>query len=281
MRRKLTILILLLYCCFNTTEAQNILVPDGASWQYYAATSAPPNIAGNPWTAINYDASAWASGNAQIGYGDGDEFTTVSSSARTVYLRHSFTLQDASIYSNIDVGITYDDGAVIYLNGVEIWRVNMPAGAISYTTNAASVSTDNAFASSNFTSNLIDGINVLSVEVHQVSSTSSDLSFDCNLTANLGAGESDYVVFGDNWKYYAATNAPSDNNGTNWTGLAYDATSWSNGDAQLGYGDGDEATVINAASEAAYFRKTFNVTDASLYSTSDCVITSLLLATLF
>jgi hypothetical protein len=269
MRRKLFNLLLVLFCCISTITAQNLLVPDGSNWQYYAAGNAPANIGGNTWTAINYDASAWSNGMAQLGYGDGDESTVISSTSRTAYFRHAFTIEDAAIYADLDIGITYDDGAVVYLNGVEIWRVNMPAGAITYTTNASSTSSDNAFATNNFTSSLVDGVNVLSVEIHQVSSTSSDLTFDCSLSANLSAGESNYIVFGDNWSYYASTNSPADNNGSNWKGLAYNSSSWSTGNSQLGYGDGDEATVVNAASEVAYFRKSFTVTDASLYSTLD------------
>jgi len=88
-----------------------------------------------------------------------------------------------------------DDGAVVYLNGVEVARGNMPGGAINYLTTASSaVSDSDEYRFSDFTvgANLLnDGTNVLAVEVHQSSGTSSDISFDLELEGILppqGAG---------------------------------------------------------------------------------------------
>lgn len=64
---------------------------------------------------------------------------------------------------------------------------------------------------------------------------------------------------GSTWRYLVPTNSVA-----NWNQLAFDDSSWASGAGQLGYGDGDEATVIGAASNlitAAYFRRAFVVTD--------------------
>jgi hypothetical protein len=53
-------------------------------------------------------------------------------------MRHSFFVEDASIYGNLMVNIRRDDGAVVYLNGEEILRTNMPTGSVSYHTHASS-----------------------------------------------------------------------------------------------------------------------------------------------
>ncbi|MDH3652179.1 MAG: metallophosphoesterase, partial [Saprospiraceae bacterium] len=66
----------------------------------------------------------------------------------------------------------------------EIWRVNMPSGNINYGTFAASTSSDDAMASINLPNSLVSGNNVLSVEVHQRSNSSSDISFDFKLVGN-------------------------------------------------------------------------------------------------
>ena len=82
-----------------------------------------------------------------------------------------------------------DDGAVVYLNGTEVARDNLAEGEVTYTTTADNASDDGAlfheFALD--TTELVEGSNVLAVEVHQVSSSSSDLSFDLRLVKELPA----------------------------------------------------------------------------------------------
>ena len=93
-----------------------------------------------------------------------------------------------SLYLIIGVGNTLrrDDGAVVYLNGTEVFRTNMPGGTISHTT-LAPVAVGGADESAWYSvavspARLVTGTNVIAVEVHQSSATSSDLSFDLELT---------------------------------------------------------------------------------------------------
>ena len=57
-----------------------------------------------------------------------------------------------------------------------------------------------------------------------------------------------------------------------WTLLGFNDTGWSNGPAQLGYGDGDERTIVSFGPNAGakyittYFRRSFNVDVPSSYS---------------
>ncbi len=155
----------------------------------------------------------------------------------------------------MDLNLVYDDGAVVYLNGTEIWRVNMPAGNITYATWASSVSAENAAAALNIANSLIDGLNVIAVEVHQESAGSSDISFNLSLKANISSGNSDLVPFEDNWKYYAAGDLPANQSSLTWIDPSYNDNSWSAGNGQLVYGDGDEATVLNSSATTCYFRK--------------------------
>jgi hypothetical protein len=73
-----------------------------------------------------------------------------------------------------------DDGAIVYLNGTEIFRSNIAAGTVNYLTLAASASDDgNAWFSTNVQpALLVAGTNVLAVELHQSAANSSDISFD-------------------------------------------------------------------------------------------------------
>ena len=118
--------------------------------------------------------------------------------------------------------------------------------------------------SNNIANSLVNGINVWAVEIHQRSSSSSDITFDFRATANP-ATPNDLARFGDTWKYYDGGNEPSGA----WESIAYNDVSWASGPAQLGFGDGDEATPVTSGVYAAYFRKDFNVTDPTAFQDID------------
>jgi hypothetical protein len=91
------------------------------------------------------------------------------------------------LYTGLTFRLVRDDGAVIWLNGREVYRSNMPAGAITYTTRAAATVTgadEQAFFPTTVDASwLVPGTNVLAVEAHQINPTSSDLGFNLELTA--------------------------------------------------------------------------------------------------
>jgi len=85
-------------------------------------------------------------------------------------------------------GSLRDDGGIVYLNDTEIFRSNMTNAPVVYSTNWAVTAVGGADESTFFTTNvnpalLINGTNLLAVEIHQQSATSSDVSFDLRLTA--------------------------------------------------------------------------------------------------
>ncbi|MFQ5594251.1 MAG: metallophosphoesterase family protein [Anaerolineae bacterium] len=163
------------------------LVPTGSTWTYLDDGSDQ----GVAWRQTDFDDAGWASGPAQLGYGDGDEATVVSYGGDagnkhiTTYFRHSFDVADASIFESLMLRVLRDDGAVVYLNGTEVFRTNMSGGATGYDTLAASTiggSNESAFfATSIDTAILNTGSNVVAVEIHQGAVTSSDISFDLEL----------------------------------------------------------------------------------------------------
>ncbi|MCF7732959.1 MAG: CotH kinase family protein, partial [Akkermansiaceae bacterium] len=175
----------------NATVALQTLVAMGGQWKYWDQGSLP---AAN-WHTAAYADSGWSGGPAPLGYASG-EATTISYGSNssnkyvTSYFRKSFTVADSTAVSGLDLSLVRDDGAVIYLNGVEIIRSNMPAsGVISYATRPSSaVSGDTAkFTIHNFSvpaTLLIAGENLLAVEVHQINATSSDQVFDLGLAAS-------------------------------------------------------------------------------------------------
>lgn len=162
-------------------------IPLGASWKYLDNGSNQ----GTAWRATSFADSTWASGPAELGYGDGDEATVVSygpSSSNkyiTTYFRKSFTAAQSSSYTGLTLKLERDDGAVVYLNGTEIRRVNMPTGTISHTTLASGTASENVLETFSLpTTGLVEGTNVIAVEIHQASASSSDISFNLELIGN-------------------------------------------------------------------------------------------------
>jgi hypothetical protein len=171
------------------------IVPAGSVWKYLDTGT---NL-GTTWRSSSFNDGLWAAGPAELGYGDGDEATTVncgpsfpacnSGNFITTYFRRSFSIADSSIYAGLTLRLLRDDGAVVYLNDIEIFRSNMPNGTITSSTPASSVigGTDESawFSTIVDPANLRTGVNVLAVEIHQSSATSTDISFNLQLIGSI------------------------------------------------------------------------------------------------
>ena len=164
-------------------------VQEGSNWKYNDSGE----DLGTAWRMPDYEDSAWAEGDAELGYGDGDETTVVSyggdpdNKHTTTYFRHAFNpgLSEATSPTGF-FQLLRDDGAVVYLNGEEVFRSNMPDGDIAFDTFSVDFAGDDAESNWNEYTVAIDvqpGTNVLAVEIHQYSLTSSDISFDLTLSA--------------------------------------------------------------------------------------------------
>lgn len=165
------------------------LIPLRSQWRYYDRGSLPDNS----WKTLNYDDSTWMTGEGELGYGDGDERTTIgygtSSSNKypAYYFRKTFTLTTTDGVHALRTSMKVDDGAVIYLNGTEVARINMDAGEVTYSTLASdNVPAGNSFNDLNLdTRLLVSGENIIAVEVHQNSRSSSDISFELELLCSM------------------------------------------------------------------------------------------------
>lgn len=169
------------------------LIASNAVWKYLAG----PNPAPATWASPDFDDGLWPAGPAQLGFGDGDEATVIPGGPSdnrypTVYFRHRFVVNDPGAVTNLTLWLRRDDGAVVYLNGVEVLRDNLPAGPITYSTLASNATDDGALwlTFGLAPDRLAVGPNVIAAEVHQSSLTSSDLSFELMLEARLATNRS-------------------------------------------------------------------------------------------
>jgi CotH kinase protein/Lamin Tail Domain/Chitobiase/beta-hexosaminidase C-terminal domain/Secretion system C-terminal sorting domain/Right handed beta helix region len=164
--------------------SSNSIIDFGSSWRYYDYDVPPPPH----WNNLLFDDSQWDYGVAEFGYGDGDETTIINygsdpdSKIMTAYFRYSFTIDTPADIQRLNVHAHFDDGIIVYLNGVEIAQSNMPYGEINHDTGAIiSVDDNQSEEYLVYSANLEQGDNVIAVEVHQFDPSSSDLSFDLEL----------------------------------------------------------------------------------------------------
>lgn len=180
----------------TTGSAQTILVTSNAVWKYLATNevNAPPAN----WIQSSYDDASWPQGAAELGYGDGGEGTEIPCGVSpcsgatpgkwiTSYYRRKFNVSNPSAFGGLQVSVVYDDGAVVYLNGQELYRINMPAGPVSWATLGSAAlgepyPGDVRIISAAF---LNAGENIIAVEMHQSVDTSSDVSFSLELVGQI------------------------------------------------------------------------------------------------
>jgi hypothetical protein len=181
------------------------LVASGDVWKYLANGSDQ----GTAWKERVFPDGGWSQGPSQLGYGDGLEPTVVPCGGTnnctqnnyiTTYFRKAFDVTNPDVVQALEVDLMRDDGAAVYLNGMEVHRTTNLAPGASFNTPAnltAALGTPEEYQFTSFTIDpalLRAGENVIAVEVHQQSASSSDMSFDLELRATFTtiAGDVDY-----------------------------------------------------------------------------------------
>jgi len=134
---------------------------------------------GAVWQAPGFDDSAWASGSGLFFFGDAalpaPSNTPLTPGRNTYYFRTAFNLDDDPLNKLFSFRAIVDDGAIFYLNGFEIYRLNMPTGIVTYATTAAAPVGIAALSGpfNVFSQNLVVGTNIFSVELHQRSAATN------------------------------------------------------------------------------------------------------------
>lgn len=255
------------FALFGTLVTQCLLarvslVEKGSNWSFHVGDAeVSPD-----WKMPDFDDSKWQNGAAPFVYGHYTGNTVIAATKGprpvTTYYRKAFHVEDASSFKQGDLVFRVDDGAVCYLNGQIIAAANLPVKADpgpDRTTdhqvmkNAPYV---NAFVPSQGMKYLVDGVNVLAVEVHQYKVDDKDLVFDAaffgvekqSKTLNLIKRDSE-------WSYFDQEDHP----GFDWAKAGFDDSSWKTGQAIIGSGDDDVTTRVKAGEQGppltTWFRK--------------------------
>ncbi|MCJ8289957.1 MAG: CotH kinase family protein [Crocinitomicaceae bacterium] len=168
------------------------------TWRYLI----PSNTVSGTWNTIGFNDASWSTGQGGFGYGDGDDNTTFSATV-SCYQRKTFTITDLAAIDQAIFNIDYDDAFVAYLNGVEITRDNISsAGQPAWNQTSDGLHEAQMYqggyplqfviSSSFLASNLVSGTNVLCVQTHNQSNSSSDMSSRVFLSLGINNTSNDY-----------------------------------------------------------------------------------------
>jgi len=196
--------IIVLLFSLNSLFSQNIdhwemLIAADDTWHFFPGNSEPPA----DWPNIGFNTSNWSTGKGGIGYGDGDDGTTIAQ-VPSVYLRINFDIITKENIAWASLDVDYDDAFVAYLNGHEIARANIGTVGIrpSYSTYASNYREAQMYSGGKPERFLIqpdtllkylnEGNNVLALQVHNYNAESSDLSSIAFLSLGISNSSTDY-----------------------------------------------------------------------------------------
>ncbi|CAN5766969.1 hypothetical protein BH10BAC3_BH10BAC3_22160 [soil metagenome] len=172
----------------SNSKGQVSIISYNDSWKYLDNGTNQATA----WRSSSFNDGLWKTGNGKFGYGTTGATTIISYGPDkkhkyvTTYFRKTFSLADPTAFAFYAAQIKRDDGAVVYINGTEVYRSNMPTGSISYTTLASTSASDNGNTGQLFNINnsaFVAGSNVIAVEIHQkqTGASESDMAFDFSL----------------------------------------------------------------------------------------------------
>jgi hypothetical protein len=182
-----TVWIVLLIAGINPVAGQS-LISKGSVWKYLDDGSDQ----GTAWKEVGFNDSTWNSGPAILGYGtiNAGPLSTILSYGgdsqnkyATTYLRNTFDYVSSGDETSFVFDVLVDDGAIIYINGTEVLRINMSAGPVYYNTFASSTGNESSYQKIIILTEDLALLytNVIAVELHQRSASSSDIGWDLEL----------------------------------------------------------------------------------------------------
>ena len=168
------------------------------TWKYYDQGEPSSN-----WYSSSFNDASWSSGQAPLGYKMDGVKTTVSygpDSQRkhpTTYFRKTLTLNAEPKANDLfELNYQVDDGFIIWVNGQDAGRVNMRSGEVNFNTFSSTYAEDIPKAGTIYLPATLfkKGTNVIAVEVHNTSYTSSDLFWACELFTTVGTNTNETIL---------------------------------------------------------------------------------------
>lgn len=189
----------------NNTFTKNvqIVAPDNelffaanTDWKYWASSTSP----GNNWMNTDFDDNNWQVGIGKMGFGQSNIQTPLPAGFARYCFRKKVDIADLNAIENIYFHVMHDDGAVIFINGQEVFRTElMPLSTISHNTVARQrINHDLANQFITYTidkSFFVEGENTIAIAVHNVSLNDGDLTFQCFITPTFTYSQDGPYIF--------------------------------------------------------------------------------------
>ena len=266
----------------------------------WSATGVPTLGTGVPWYTATFDDSAakgWQTGIGPFGFGTFNGVTpTIGTNPQTqmvnltptVYLRKTFTVSGANATRTdpLEVQVDYNDGFILYLNGVEVARRWAgPANQIhyhdqpAYDPNLGTTTDDTKLWSETISlgtanTKLLTGTNVIAVHALNLAPSSTNFYFGGTLRI-AGTSPLNLVLSNDQWKYLPGIVEPSGGVydpalltsaklSVPWGTVSYLDTTWGQGTGPIGQGAAGLGTTLSGivgVTPSLYVRNVFTVTD--------------------
>ena len=180
----------------NSTAFVEPLIVKGDAWQYFKGIEEPP--AG--WNALSFEDTDWLSGSTPIGYETGSgyeahlatDLTDMHNGYLSVYARREFIVEDPAGLTSLTLTVDFDDGYVAYINGVRVGSQGAPdPPAHDEPATASHEACGGACDPGKIDLTdrldiLIPGVNVLAIQAHNRSLSSSDFLISAELSAITG-----------------------------------------------------------------------------------------------
>ena len=176
----------------------NFILREDTAWRYRKGFTFPADDAsGRDWTENGYDESddgQWLTGQTPIGHDDGDDNTVLDDMRNgyiTVFMRHEFDIAPGEMPSNLALRALYDDGLVVWINGVEVHRFSVDPGPIEFPPPTGFVDSHEADDYEEITlddtgSYLVEGTNTIAVQLINFSISSADSTADVEVVSTGG-----------------------------------------------------------------------------------------------
>jgi len=192
--------------CGELLAQEDLLIPRSSTWRFLAGRAEPSEPLG-AWREIEFTDSGWEELPAPFGFNDGPFGTDLATfdppmrrAYSSIYLRHDFAIDNPPEVRELRVHADYDDGFVVWINGVEVLRVNVdgePGEHVPFDGGARRGRESGEyeeFIIADPSSVLVPGRNVLAVHALNVSVSSNDFKIDLDLVDPFGPDVTPPVV---------------------------------------------------------------------------------------
>lgn len=177
-----------------------VFVDSGSAWKYLPGLAEASSPDPTAWRQPEFDDGDWATGLAPFGYGSSDPFGTDLSTLNppmretytSLFLRSQFELAHKEQVEAFHTLVSYDDGFILWINGVQVASANEPGvdgEFVPYNetaTRSHSARASEEFVVERFEDFLVDGTNTVALQVFNQSLASNDLKIDIELADPVG-----------------------------------------------------------------------------------------------